>query len=393
MTTADAFESPSYGDTSLTRVTPSALAALGLEGFDNTLAIPDVERIALLLVDGLGWRQLCRHADAAPFLSAVAEGAAGTGRPISTPFPSTTATSLASIGTGLPPGLHGLVGYAFRVPGHDDRVMNALRWQLYGPGPQVLLGDELPPATFQPFATVFERARSGGIDSCLVGPGHLRDAPLTRAVLRGSRYASAHSLGDLAAVVSRELAPPGRRLVYAYHPNLDTTGHVRGADSEALRLELGHVDRLASDIAERLGPGAALVVTADHGMVDVPMEQRLDLADRPELATGVQMLGGEGRARHIYVRPGAESDVAAAWQAALGDGAWIGSRDEAIGMGWFGPDVRDEARSRIGDIVMAAAEAVGVFHRHNDPVQARMLGHHGSLTADEVLVPFLMIPS
>ena len=137
---------------------PSALASLGLEGFENPLHVPDVERVAVLLVDGLGWRQLRRHADVAPFLSAVAEGAAGTGRPISTPFPSTTATSLASIGTGLPPGSHGLVGYAFRVPGHDDRVMNALRWQLYGQGPQVGLRDELPPATFQPFATMFERA-------------------------------------------------------------------------------------------------------------------------------------------------------------------------------------------------------------------------------------------
>jgi hypothetical protein len=387
---ADAFVSPSYEDAYLTEVMPSALAALGLEGFANPLGVPDVQQIAVLLVDGLGWRQLRRHADVAPFLSAVAESVAGTRRAISTPFPSTTATSLASIGTGLPPGSHGLVGYAFRVPGHDGRVMNALRWQLYGQGPQVGLGAELPPATFQPFATVFERARSGGVDACLAGPEHLRDAPLTRAVLRGGRYESAHSLGDLAAVVSRELDAPGRRCVYAYHANLDTTGHVRGADSEAWRLELGHVDRLASDITQRLSPGAALVVTADHGMVDVPEERRVDLADRPELVTGVQMLGGEGRARHIYVQPGAESDVAAAWQAALGDRAWVGSRDEAIGMGWFGPDVRDEVRSRIGDIVMAASEPIGVFQRHVDPVQARLLGHHGSLTPDEALVPFLL---
>ncbi len=166
---ADALVSPSYDDACLTQVMPSALAALGLEGFENPLRVPNVERIAMMLVDGLGWRQLRRHADVAPFLSAVAEGAAGTGGPISTPFPSTTATSLASIGTGLPPGLHGLVGYAFRVPGHDDRVMNALRWQLYGQGPQVGLGAEMPPATFQPFDTMFELARSGGID--VASPG------------------------------------------------------------------------------------------------------------------------------------------------------------------------------------------------------------------------------
>ncbi|MDP9296779.1 MAG: alkaline phosphatase family protein, partial [Actinomycetota bacterium] len=134
------------------------------------------------------------------------------------------------------------------------------------------------------------------------------------------------------------------------------------------------------------------VVTADHGMLDVPAEGRVDLADHPELATDVQMLGGEARARHVYVQPGAEADVAAAWRAGLGDGAWVGLRDEAIEMGWFGPEVRGDVRPRIGDVVMAASAPVGVFQRHVDPAQARLLGHHGSLTPDEALVPFLVVP-
>jgi hypothetical protein len=70
---ANALVSPSYGDGCLTEVMPSALAALGLEGFENPLRVPNVERIAMMLVDGLGWRQLRRHADVAPFLTAVAE--------------------------------------------------------------------------------------------------------------------------------------------------------------------------------------------------------------------------------------------------------------------------------------------------------------------------------
>lgn len=388
---ADAFVSPSYGDACLTEVTTSALAAIGLEGFRNDLGLLDLQRACVLLVDGLGWRQLRRHADVAPFLSGVAEGDVGSGRAISTPFPSTTVTGLASLGTGLPPGGHGLVGCAFRISGHDHRVMNALAWQFHGRVPDVALGQEPLPETFQPFATVFERARSGGVDACLVGPGHLRDTPLTRAVLRGGRYESVESLDDLAAVLTRELAGPGRRLVYAYHPNLDTTGHMQGADSEAWRFELGRVDRVAATIAQRLGSDTALVVTGDHGMVDVPQERRLDLADLPELATGVQMLGGEGRARHVYVEPGAEADVNAAWRQVLGDAAWIGSRDEAIAMGWLGPEVRDQVRPRIGDVVMAAAEPMGVFQRQVNPREARLLGHHGSLTPDEALVPFLLI--
>jgi hypothetical protein len=154
---------------------------------------------------------------------------------------------------------------------------------------------------------------------------------------------------------------------------------------------LGRVDQLAANIAHRLGSGTALVVTGDHGMVDVSQERRLDLADHPELATGIKMLGGEGRARHVYVLPGAQADVIAAWRQVLGDAAWIGSRDEAIAMGWFGPEVRDEVRPRIGDVVMAGAEPTGVFQRQVNPREARLLGHHGSLTPDEALVPFLLI--
>lgn len=388
---ADVFVSPSYGDACLTDVTTSALAAIGVEGFRNDLGLPDLERACVLLVDGLGWRQLRRHAEVAPFLSAVAEGNVGSGRAISTPFPSTTVTGLASLGTGLPPGEHGLVGCAFRITGHGNRVMNALAWQFHGGASDVAPSPEPLPETFQPFPTVFERARSGGVDSCLVGPGQLRDTSLTRAVLRGRRYESVESPDDLAAVLTRELAGPGRRLVYAYHPNLDTTGHMRGADSEAWRVELGRVDRVAATIARRLGSGAALVVTGDHGMVDVPQERRVDLADHPELATGVLILGGEGRARHVYVEPGAEADVIAAWRQVLSGAAWVGSRDEAIATGWFGPEVRDDVRPRIGDVVMAAAEPMGVFQRQVNFREARLLGHHGSLTPDEALVPLLLI--
>jgi hypothetical protein len=209
-------------------------------------------------------------------------------------------------------------------------------------------------------------------------------------VLRGGTYRGAHSLGDLCAEATRALAAGRRSLVYAYHADLDTTGHLRGTGSDAWRLQLGHIDRLAASLAERLPGGAALVITGDHGMVDLTPEERLDLDDHPHLAAGVQMLAGEARARHVHARPGAQADVLAAWRSSLGDRMWVVSRDEAVAAGWFGPRVPDRVLCRIGDVVAAARGPVGVVQRSVDPLQARLTGHHGSMTRDEQVVPLLI---
>jgi len=158
-----------------------------------------------------------------------------------------------------------------------------------------------------------------------------------------------------------------------------------------LRLQLRHVDLLAEFIAERLPRGAVLIITGDHGMVDLRPDQHVDLADHPELAAGVRLLAGEARARHVHTVDGAAADVLAAWRAILGDAMWIASREEAIAAGWLGPRVLDRVRPRIGDVVAAAATPIGVFDRTAHPSEAAMVGHHGSMTADEQLVPLLLL--
>ena len=214
---------------------------------------------------------------------------------------------------------------------------------------------------------------------------------MTRAVFRGGRYRPAFSLGDLAQESVLALRAGSRSFVYSYNPELDATGHARGIDSEGWRLQLTHVDRLAADVASRLPSDSALIVTGDHGMVDLRADQRIDTADRPRLRHGVRFLGGEPRARHVYTRPGAEREVLAAWREEVGDRMWVVSREEAIVSGWFGPAVADRFRARIGDVIAAAHGPIGIVERDVASVEAQLIGHHGSMTADEQLVPFLLI--
>jgi hypothetical protein len=377
---------PRYGAASLAELVPSLLSALDTPGFANRLGLDPADRVCLLMIDGLGWELLEANREHAPFLN-VAVDDVGT---LTAGFPATTVASLGSIGTGRPPGEHGLVGTTMAVPG-QRWALNCLHWTAAGPGRQVDLRDRVVPEQLQPDQTAFERAAADGVEVVHVGPRDHARSGLTRAVLRGGRYQSAVSLGDLGGLAVRELAAGRRRLVYVYHRDLDLTGHARGISGDAWGLQLRHVDLLVEFIAQRLPRGSLLVVTGDHGMVELRPPQRVDLADHPELAAGVRLLAGEARARHVHAVDGAAADLLDAWRALLGDAMWVASREEAIVAGWFGPHVPDRVRPRIGDVVAASRDAVGVFDRKNHPGEAAMLGHHGSMTAAEQLVPLLLL--
>jgi hypothetical protein len=363
-------------------VVPSLVAALGVSGFSNPLALEPVARACVMVIDGLGWELVRANAKRAPTLAALAAG-----RPLTCGFPSSTAVSLSSIGTGRPPGEHGIVGFTMAVVGQDS-AMNMLRWAVHGRPDHSLL-QEIAPEELQPRPTAFEDAAAAGIRVTAVGPAQLAHTGLTRAVFRGAVYRSEFSLGDLAAETVAALEPE-RSLVYAYHPDLDMTGHVRGTASRAWRSQLEHVDRLVEDVASSLPPDSLLIVTGDHGMVDIPAESRYDVAEHPELKHGVRFLGGEPRARHVYTLPGAEDEAAAAWQEVLGDRAWIRRREEAISEGWFGK-VSDAVRPRIGDLVVAMRSPVAVTERDVFRLESLLVGHHGSLTPEELLVPLAAV--
>lgn len=378
---------PPYDSGTLAAVVPSLLAGLGVPGTHNTLALPARPRICLLLVDGLGWRSLQAHRADAPFLSSLLPGR----EPIATGFPATTAAGLAALGTGLPPGEHGVVGYSFAAG--KDELLNALGWHRQGKGRPVDLRERVVPEEFQPRPTTFERAAGAGVAVTLVGSRDLEGSGLTRAVLRGGRFRAAHSLGDLTNHVLDALTADERVLCYTYHPDLDALGHVYGPGSRPWRHQLAYLDHLAARIAAGLPADGLLVVTADHGMVTVAEQDRVDFDTEPALQAGVHLLGGEPRARHVYTDDGAAGDVRQAWQELLGERAVVVAREEAIAAGWFGPGVAAHVRPRIGDLVVAARETTAVIRSQAERRLSRFTGQHGSLTADEQLVPLLAATS
>jgi hypothetical protein len=367
---------PRYGDAALPDVLPSVLEGLGVPDEFGPLELGLPPRVVVLLVDGLGYELLRAHPDAAPFLHSLLPA----GRVLTAGFPTTTAASLTSLGTGMPPGAHGVLGYQVRRP--DGSILKSLAWN----------AAEVDPLTWQPHRTAFERAAAAGVAVTAVGPRRFTGSGLTIAAFRGARPTAAESPGEAAAATLAALdaaGPRGRALVYTYYGDLDATGHRSGCDSLAWRLQLAHADHLAAQIAAGLPAGAALVVTADHGMVDVPTAQRRDIDAEPGLAAGVALLAGEPRARYVHAVPGAAADVLAAWRELLGTGWWVRSREEAIAAGWFGA-VDSRVLGRIGDVVAAARGAGAVVSTTAEPAESGLRGHHGSLTPREQLVPLLV---
>src|SRR5260370_19093535 len=314
---------PSYGTATLADLSSSILASLDPQAppEQNVLGLAPAQRACLLIVDGLGWELLRAHPAVAPFLSELALNS----RPITAGFPATTVTSLGSICTGRPPGQHGMLGYQVMIPG-ENRLLNGLRWDT-----------RIDPRRWQPLPTLYERATAAGIAAVHVAQGSFRGSGLTIATMRGAEYRPADSMGALAAQAASAMWENGRAFVTAYHGDLDNTGHVFGVGSDAWYNQLAHVDKLAEQLASALPSGSLMYVTADHGMVDIGPEDRLDVDATPELRSGLALLGGEPRARHLYARPGAAGDVPATWPEMLGDPAWELATDEAINEGTFGP--------------------------------------------------------
>ncbi len=342
------------------------------------ITLPRAHKAVVALVDGLGARQLSRRSGHAPFLRTLDQPV----EEVRSEFPSTTATSLASFGTGLRCGEHGLIGTLAPVP-NASRLFSHLSWD---GGPD--------PLTYQPAPTLFAQAAAAGVAVTTVSRPSFAGSALTQAALHGGEFVGAGSAQErVEATIAALHAHPGPALVYLYLDEVDKAGHVYGPQSWQWGEAVETADRTLRDVADRMPVGTSLTITADHGMIEAPHSHRHDLADEPELDEGVLMLGGEPRAGHIFCQRGAHADVLARWSEALGDEAVLRTRAEAVQAGWFGT-VRPEVLPRIGDIVTAMKGQFTVLDsRACRSSFLALIGHHGSMSDDETLVPLLHRPA
>jgi hypothetical protein len=318
-------------------------------------------RELLFLIDGFGFDTLSKYADVMPTMSRMFNH--GT---IQTAFPSTTATSLATLTTGELPGVHGMLGYTVQVPRSGGRLLNALKWD-----------ERVDPENWQPVQTLFQRASNSGMTVTHVAAKRYENTGFTRAVFRGADYKGANVIADLVSETKQALQKTPS-FVYLYVNDLDNAGHSDGVGSVKWIAALSAIDQMVSQLMKEVPKGTRIWVTSDHGMINV--EEKIIIGQDNPLLTGVSVIAGEPRARHIYLTEDstqAREDAASLWQQYLQEKALVLTREQALSTNLFGADVSPDAVDRMGEVIAIARGGLVLLDADRADKEGAMVGHHG----------------
>lgn len=345
---------------------------VALEGADG--ALRPARSAVLVVVDGLGAIQLRGHAGHARHLTA------GLGKKdvAYSVFPTTTAAALTSTLTALEPGEHGLVGYRVLDRKRDTLVNQLSGWE----------SDGIDPLVWQPAPTVFERAVAAGHGAFAVGIAAYAHSGFTRATMRGAAFVAAKTPVERVTVAYQLAADNPGSLVYCYLPEIDKAGHKHGVASAEWIAALEEIDGALAVVPPRQ---VGVLITADHGMIDVPPHRHVVLEDGDSRLDGVRHIGGEPRMLHVYLESDADAEaVLQRWRIASEGDADVLSGTEAIATGLFGARVTPDAASRIGDLLVIARGNRAFYDGTAEDQRARgMIGQHGALTPEERQVPYI----
>jgi hypothetical protein len=328
--------------------------------------VAGADQVVLWVLDGLGWEQMQDRLSGLrgfPLMSSAR---------ITTVAPTTTATALTSISTGLPPGEHGVIGYRMAVDGDD--TLNVLRWTTSKGDAR----ESIPPESVQ-HDVAFEGHRPP-----VVTRAEFRDTGFTRAHLAGCRHVPYRMPSTLVAEILHQIHG-GEPFVYAYYDGIDKVAHEYGLGT-VYDAELVFVDRMVEYLVQELPPGVALVITSDHGQVDVG--ERV-FPPHPEVLSHVRHQTGEARFRWLHAVAGAEADLYEAAKHHHGHEAWVVTREQVVDECWFGPKVLPGPLARLGDVALVAREPIA-FEDPLDTGPFHLIGRHGSLTPAEIYVPLLV---
>ena len=358
----------------LSDLSQSVFATLGLSGTSNILEIPNnpAQRECILLVDGMGMNALQLSLQNQPIFNQLTSFSS-----LQATFPSTTSTSLTSLGTGNAAGRHGMVGYTMRVPhsGTPERLLNALKWD-----------ERVDPYIWQSEETLFERGKREGISVSHIAAKRYEETGFTRAALRGATYHGANLVDEMVTETKLALSKE-RSFAYVYINDVDDASHRDGIGSPRFHAAMAKASELITKLLENLPLGTRLWITADHGMIN--RDDFCVLGKENDLLQNVELLGGEPRVRYLYVRNGALAETKSQWEEFFGEKVQVLTREESVNQGFFGPTVSEKNLERIGDLIVIANGEFILVEPDREEFQLAMVGHHGGVTEPEIAIPLL----
>lgn len=349
-------------------------ASLATKGSPNPLGLAKTMKAVVILIDGLGSENLRFRPGHAPFLNRRLSET----KSIDCVFPSTTASSVTSLLTGLPVGEHGIIGYSV-----FDRSKGAALNMLTGWGGAFL------PSQYQVADSIAQQSNETGVRAYSVGPAEYENSGFTALNNRGSHYVAAKTIAERFEAAKLLLNRSEASLIYLYVPELDQAAHAYGSESGQWLAKLEELDHEVRLFVQSIDNQTAVALTADHGIVNVPASNQiyLDEIDVPDIL----FVGGDPRATYIYLKdPNSASHLVDSYQQHLGDHAYVGQPEELIDKGWFGAKVTAQARALMPDVFVLARTRCAFYHRKfSKPQSLKMIGQHGSVSPTEMKVPLL----
>lgn len=346
-------------------------AALATSGKSNQFGLPTKLSYLVVMVDGLGSNNIRGSGAHASFLNSRLR------RSLFSGFPTTTASSLASLATGLPNGKHGFLGYRIfdRETGSGINLLNDL-------------GDRFPPRKFQDQPTVSETATTDGLRVLGIGPGEYRDSGFTRATMPGATYLSEDSLDLRFELALKELRNSGS-LIYLYIPELDQIAHRFGVASTNWLSKLEDLDSQVLKFSRSLNSKYGALLTADHGVIDVPREDQVELSHLASLRE-ILHVGGDPRTPFLYFESGMDIRlIREQLISEVGSIAHVATIFDLVESGWLAPLGRTAQRVAPDLVIVPKGNKVFYHARFAKKRSMEMIGQHGGITKNEWEVPLI----
>ncbi len=347
----------------------SALASVGGD-FENRLRLPKVKHSVVILVDGLGFENLRDASGYARFLNQKLEHS------IRCEFPSTTATSLTGLATGTRSGIHGLIGYSV-----FDRQLNAVRNLLTG------WSSRAEAAEFKIQPTLSEA--TGDIQMHVIGPAVYEASGFTELTMKGAKYLAAETIAERFTGLERVLATAGSTVTYLYVPELDQAAHKFGVSSNEWLYLLEELDLIVNRFSSKLSGNTGVIVTADHGVLDVSQNSHIYLDELPWFESKVSYTAGDPRCNFVYLKD--QNDLEAFIQTAkenLGASAYVCTNKQLVETGWL---VEGESKVAPDLYLIWNEPKVGYDRRFSKPQHLKMVGQHGGISDIETRVPLIKL--
>ena len=343
-------------------------AQLSVLGLDNPFGLQAVRSAVVIMVDGLGSENLHSAAKFAPFL------ASATQKTIYCGFPSTTASSITTFATGFSNSEHGLFGY---------KIFDRSR------GESVNLLSGVDKYSVLDYLKIEPISHESDTPVHAVTLREYGDSGFTRATMHGAEHHFSDSIAgrfDIAV----DLAQTNKSLIYVYVPELDQAAHRFGVASAEWQALLSELDVQMHKLDRRLAHDTGLLVTADHGIVDVERTNHVYLDEYDELHDELLDVSGDPRVAFLYLRdrnkvPGIKKFLSER----LDNAALALEPSELIAAGYWQQSILNDD-DLLPDLVVMATSAIAIYHRDFAKASSiRMIGQHGALADEEIKLPLI----